>query len=290
MFDLTVVIVNFNSGKYLHNCLKTLSEVSTEAKITTFVVDNASTDSSVEEAYKTFPKVNFIKNQENLGFGKANNQVLKKLKTEYVLILNPDSKVIKGTLKYMLDFMDNHPEVGASSCKVIKEDGSLDWASHRGFPTPWASFKYFFLKDDSLYHLTKRDMKTEHEVDAIVGAFFLTRKSVLDKVGFFDEDYFLYGEDLDLCFRIKKAGLKISYVPQVETIHLKGISSGIKEHSSAISSATKESKLKAFNSFYSTMILFYKKNLAQKYPFFVNLLVYLGINLKWKMAKRKMAV
>jgi GT2 family glycosyltransferase len=288
--ELTVVIVNYNSGEYLISCLKSLEDVCSEAKIQTYVVDNASIDGSVEKAKAKFGKVKFIINGENVGFGKANNQVLKILETEFVLILNPDSKVTAGTIKYMLEFMERNPQVGASSCKLEKLDGSIDWASHRGFPTPWASFRYFFLKDDSLYHLTKKDFTREHEVDSIVGAFFLTRKSVLEKVGYFDEDYFMYAEDIDLCFRIKKAGYKIMYVPQVKAIHLKGVSSGIKKHSKEISLSSQDNRVRSLNYFYSTMKIFYRKNLARKYPLLINWLIYLGINLKWLLAKRKLEV
>lgn len=290
MHKLTISIVNFNTGAFIVNCLESLEKVKEEAKLSIFVVDNASKKGDLEEAKEKFPSVGFIENNRNLGFGKANNQVLKKLKTEYVLILNPDCLVSKGTIKYMLSYMDQNQDVGAASCKLVKSDGKIDWASHRGFPTPWASFKYYFLGDDSLYHLTGRDFEKAHEVDSISGAFFLTRKSVLLKVGLFDEDYFMYAEDIDLCFRIKEAGFKIMYIPQVSTIHLKGVSSGIKSHTREISPSSEQSKLMAFNSFYSTMALFYKKNLADKYPLFINWIVYLGINLKWALAKRKMVV
>ena len=190
----------------------------------------------------------------------------------------------------MLKFMEDNPTVGAATCRVELANGLLDWSSHRGFPTPIAAFFYYFLGNDKYYHLSDRDMENIHEVDGITGAFFLTRKSVLDKVGLFDKDYFMYAEDLDLCFRIKKAGYKIIFIPSVKIIHYKGISSGIKEHSQNLSQATETVKIKAFNAFYETMKIFYRKNLAYRYPFFVNWLVYLGINLKWAIAKRKLQV
>ena len=133
-------------------------------------------------------------------------------------------------------------------------------------------------------------MRKDHEVDAISGSFFLTRKSVLDKVGLFGEDYFMYAEDLDLCFRIKKAGYKIMYIPEVKIIHHKGVASGLKSHSQKITTATYDSRLKAFNAFYETMKIFYKKNLEKSYPFFINWLVYLAIDLKWFLAKGKLQV
>ncbi|MDO8638481.1 MAG: glycosyltransferase family 2 protein [Candidatus Daviesbacteria bacterium] len=287
---LNIVIVNFNSGNFLVECLNSLDQVKDEANSKIWVVDNASSDDSVEKARKKYPQINYLLNSENLGFGKANNIVLRQIKDEYILLLNPDTKVLPNTLKFMLDFLSKNPEVGAATCRVEKADGSLDLASHRGCPTPEAAFKYYFLNDESLYHLVDRPMNKTHEIDALSGAFLFTRKSVLDKVGIFDEDYWLYAEDLDLCFRIKQAGFKIMYVPEVKVLHLKGVTSGLKKHSQAISTATKESRLRAFNSFYETMKIFYHKHLAKNYPFFINWLVYLGINLKWALAKRNLTV
>lgn len=298
---LNIIIVNFNGGDFLLECLISLEKVSSELSFDISVVDNASSDGSLEKAQEKSArwrtKINYIKNKENLGFGRANNVALKKVlssssknKTEYVLLLNPDSEVLPGTLSYMVKYMEAHPNDGVVTCRVEKEDGSIDLASHRGFPTPWASFLYFILGDDSLYHLTNQQMDRPHEVDAVAGAFFLARKSVLDQVGLFDEDYFLYGEDLDLCFRVKQAGYKIMYVPDVKIIHHKGISSGLKKHSQAVSTATEQSRKKALDSFYQTMKIFYEKHLEEKYPFFISWLVYLGIDLKWWLAKRRMVV
>jgi GT2 family glycosyltransferase len=288
--SLSICILDYNAGDLLLECLESIYQVRNQINLDIWIIDNASFDHSAQNAKKKFPKVNLVLNNENLGFSKGNNIALRKITNEYILILNPDTRILAETLPYMLDFMAKNPDVGAASCRVEKVDGSLDWASHRGFPTPDAAFKYYFLKDDSLYHLTKKDLNRPHEVDSIVGAFFLTRKSVLGKVGLFDEDYFMYGEDLDLCFRIKKAGFKVMYLPEVKVIHYKGVSSGIKAHSVEISTATKKSRQKAFNAFYQSMSLFYKKHLQKKYPFFVNWLVYLGINIKWWLAKRNMKV
>lgn len=287
---ISIIVVNFNAGEYLLQCLESLEKERKKISFDIWVVDNASSDGSIKKSREKFSEVNYLVNKHNLGFSAANNLVLRKIKTKYILLLNPDSKVLPGTIQYMVDYMEKNQDVGVATCKVEKKDGSLDFASHRGFPTPWVSFLYYVLGQDSLYHLTNCDFSKLHEVDAIAGAFFLTRKKVLDEVGLFDEDYFLYAEDLDLCFRIKEAGYKIMYVPEVKIIHYKGVTSGIKEHSQNISTATKKSKERAFNSFYETMIIFYKKHMEKNYPFFINWLVYLGINLKWFLAKRKMSV
>lgn len=288
-FKLSTVTVNYNGGDFIVDGIKTLFEWAGDVKLDVWVVDNASTDDSLSKLKKAFPGVNFIENKENRGFSAANNQALRKIRNEYVLLLNPDTRIEKGTLSYMLQFMEENPQAGVATCKVVHRDGSLDWASHRGLPTPWASLLYF-LGDDRLYHLSDRNMDQIHEVDAVSGSFFLTRKSILDKVGLFDEDYWMYAEDIDLCYRIKQAGYKVMFVPDVKALHLKGVSSGIKKHSSEISTATRASRQRAFNAFYQTMKIFYRKNLAKNYPFFINWLVYLGIDFRHFLAKRKMAV
>lgn len=287
---LSIVLVNYNYGDFLVRCLHSISLAQDKLDLDVWVVDNASEDNSIELAKQDFPGVHYIENKDNLGFGAANNQALRQIKNEFILTLNPDTEVKEGTLPFMIDYMKSHPEVGAATCKALKSDGQLDWAYHRGFPTPWASFLYFFLKDGRLYHLTDRDMTKTHEVDAISGSFFLTRKDVLNKVGLFDEDYWMYAEDLDLCYRIRQAGWKVMYVPDVQVIHLKGVSSGLKTHSQEISTATRQSKIRAFNAFYETMKIFYRKHLAEHYPFFMNWVVYLAINLKWALAKRRLSV
>lgn len=290
MQKLTISIVNYNAGEYLLKCLASIEKVKDEAEIEVFIADNASTDGSIEKAKKEFPKVNFVDTGANLGFGKAHNIVLKKLETEYVLILNPDTEIEKGVLKKTLDYMEENKDVGILTCKVMLPDGQVDLTAHRGLPTPWASFLYFVLKDDSLYHLSKKNMNKPHEVDAISGSFMLTRKSVLGTVGLFDEDYFMYAEDIDISYRIKQAGYKVIYFPLAKILHNKGISTGLKKHSQSESTATLETKKRSLDAFYETMKIFYKKHLEKKYPFFINWLVYLGINIKWALAKRSLTV
>ena len=286
---LSVSIVNYNSGEFLNKCLESLEIVKNEANFEVFILDNASTDDSFSEAKNKFPNFHYMENGKNVGFGAGHNVNLKKINSEYILILNPDTEIKDGVLSKMLEFMESHQDVGAASCRVVLPDGTIDWASHRGFPTPFASLMYL-LGDDKLYHLTDRDMENPHEVDSISGAFFLTRKSVLEKAGYFDESYFMYAEDLDLCYRIKEAGYKIMYVPAVSILHYKGVSSGLKKHSQDFTTADLETKKRSLDAFYKTMIIFYKKHYEKKYFFLINWLVYLGINIKWFLAKRKLTV
>lgn len=290
MIDLTIIVVNFNSGEFLKRCLGSIKKIEKEVKTKTIVVDNASTDDSLDQVQSSFKDVEFIENKQNLGFGKANNLALKKAESEYVLLLNPDTVLEKGVISKMLKIIEDDPTIGAATCKIVLGSGKVDLTAHRGFPTPWASFLYYVFKNDSLYHLKNMDMTKLHEVDAIAGAFFLTRKSVLEKVGLFDEGFFLYGEDIDLCYRIKEAGFKVVYEPSVFLIHHKGVSSGLKKHSQQITQADKETKLLAFNAFYESMKIFYKKHYQKKYPSFITFLIMLGINFKWWMAKRRMIV
>lgn len=290
MKKLSITIVNYNAGEYLIKCLDSLKKVEKELEFDVYIIDNDSKDDSFERAQKKFPEFIYIDNKANLGFGKAHNIALKRAKTPYLLTLNPDCEVPKGTLKFIYDFMEKNPDVGLSTPKVEKADGSLDIACHRGFPTPKASFEYFFLKNDRLYHLTDRNMNEIHEIDSAVGAFMFMRREVLQKVGYFDEDYFLYGEDIDMCFRIKKAGFKVMYIPDVKVLHVKGVSSGIKEHSKKVSKASSSTQNLAMNYFYSTMKIFYKKHYAKDYPGIFNWLVYKGIDYKTWSAKRKRSV
>lgn len=286
---LTVSIVNYNAGDYLIGCLDSLNSVRAEIPMVICVVDNASSDDSIKRARERYPKINFVLNKSNLGFGKAHNQVLKAARTEYLLILNPDIVIKRGVLSELVRLMDADVNIGAATPKIIFEDGRVDLTAHRGFPTPLASLFYFF-GNDRRYHLTERDMNRPHEVDAITGAFFLTKKAVLDRVGYFDEDYFMYAEDIDLCWRIKEVGMKVVYMPSKQIVHFKGISTGLKKHSQHLSGADLETKKRSLNYFYDTMKIFYRKHLEQRYPFFINWLVMLGINIQWWLAKRRLSV
>ncbi len=286
---LEVSIVNYNAGHHLLDCLQSLVACTKKIKMIVSIVDNASVDDSMALAQKKYPQFQYIFNKENVGFGKAHNQVLSKSKADYLLILNPDMIVSVEALTTQLDYLNVHSEVGAITPKIVFENGKVDMTAHRGFPTPWASLLYIF-GNDSLYHLTNQNVSVIHEVDAITGAYFLTPRKVLDKVGYFDEDYFMYAEDIDLCFRIKQAGYKIMYDPSVEVLHYKGISSGLKKDTQKKTSATLETKKRSLHWFYKTMIIFYDKHYKNQYPFIINWLVYLGIYLRWWLAKRKLTV
>lgn len=289
MKSLTIAILNFNSGEYLKKCLESVKAVSSEADVDVYAIDNDSTDESFNLDPGQFSDVKFVKNEANLGFSKGYNKVLRNVKSEYILLLNPDCILKNGVIKKILEDFENDSSIGAATCKIILPDGKVDLTAHRGFPTPLASLFYLF-GDDSLYHMTKENLNNLHEVDAIAGAFFMTKKSVLEKIGFLDERFFLYGEDIDLCVRIKKLGLKIVYDPSVEITHYKGISSGLKKHSQKLSPADMQTRRRALNAFYESMLIFYNKHYKKQNPFFINWLIYSGIYLKWAIARIKQTV
>lgn len=305
--DLSIIILNYNTQDLLRQCLTSLIEnckacfeqvflrkVKIEnCEYEVIVVDNASSDGSPEMVKKEFPQAKLIANPENWGFAKGNNVALRQAQGKYILLLNSDTVVEKETLPRMIKFMEENPKVGVATCRVELADGSLDLACHRGFPTPWASLTYFlgleklFPKSRIFgrYHLGFLPLDKIHEIDSPVGAFYLLKKEVINQVGLLDEDYFMYGEDLDWSFRIKKAGWKLVYYPHVKIIHLKRKSGLQKE--GKIADEVRELRRKTMTHFYEAMRLFYQKNYRDKYPFWVGRLVNLGINLKLKLSLRK---
>lgn len=285
---LSIIIVSYNVSELLDKCLKSTIISAENIDHEIFVVDNNSQDSSTHMVENKYPSVKLIKNSENLGFSKANNQGIKISKGEYILILNPDTELMRDTLNKMLDYMENSPpNVAMATCKIELTDGSIDRDCRRSFPTPtraffhFAGFEKIFKRSkifDSYYkgHIPE-DQETE--VDACVGAFMLIKSNVVKKVGPFDEDYFFYGEDLDLCYRIKKSGYKIFYTPITKIIHHKGASSGIKHHSKQLSKASLESKKRSIKESTRAMELFYKKHYKKLYPSLVTSTVLASINL-----------
>jgi len=288
MIDLSIVIVSYNTIDFLKKCLESIFETAKDFSFEIIVVDNNSTDGSSKMVSENFKNVNLIKNSKNLGFSKANNQGVKKSKGRFVLFLNADTLVYENTLKKMIDFMDITKNAGASTCKLVLPSGNIDDASHRGFPTPWNAFSHFSglsktfgeTKSFGGYNLGYLDFNTTHEIDALAGAFMLVRRNAGEEVGWWDEDYFFYGEDLDFCYKLKQNGWKIYYVPQVSILHYKGVSGGIKKHSKHLSTADEKTRIKATSERFKAMKLFYKKHYEQKYPWIVKQLVYFGINLK----------
>ncbi len=285
--DLSIVIVSYNTKELLEDCLKSIEKSSDKLKKEVFVVDNNSQDGSQEVLTKNFPQINLIANEDNLGFSKANNLAFKKTKGKYILVLNPDTQIQKDTLDKMFKYMEANLQVGISTCRVELASGVLDKDCRRHFPSPWRAFCHFsklseVLKGSKLfdqYYMGYLSDKQGHEVDSCVGAFMFIRTAALKEVGHFDEDFFFYGEDLDLCWRFWEKGWKVTFTPLTKIIHHKGAASGMKSTSSHLTKATKESKKRALLESTKSMSLFYKKHYKNKYPFFITWPVLTGIRL-----------
>jgi O-antigen biosynthesis protein len=253
--DISIVIVNYNTKDFLNKCLISIQNATNDLKVETIVFDNNSSDGSVEYLKPRFLDVQFIPNDENIGFGKANNEAIKLTKGKYILILNPDTILQEDTLQTMYDFMEKNPETGIAGCKLLNPDGTFQPACRRGFPTPWASFSRLFglqkmfpkSKLFSGYNMTYLSVDETYNVDAISGAFMFCRRDILEKTGCFDPDYFMYGEDIDLCYRTKQLGWDITYVHTTSIIHFKGES-------------TRRSSINEVKLFYEAMQIFAEKN------------------------------
>ncbi|HEX9252500.1 MAG TPA: glycosyltransferase, partial [Ignavibacteriaceae bacterium] len=255
--DLSIIIVNYNVKEFLQNLVHSIEKASSNLTKEIIIVDNASDDDSVDFIKEKFPQVKLIANQTNLGFGKANNIGLNQATGKYILLINPDTLVAEDTFEKMIKFFESNLSAGLAGCKILNPDGTLQLACRRSFPGPWTSFtKVIGLsnlfpnsKIFARYNLTYLDENKSYEVDAISGSFMMMRKEVYQKVGGFDEQFFMYGEDLDLCYRIQKAGFKVFYVHYTQIIHYKGES-------------TKRSSIDETKVFYSAMHLFVKKHLS----------------------------
>jgi GT2 family glycosyltransferase len=285
---LTVVVLNFNTKDYLRDCLKSLKNARKVIRFEVIIPDNGSTDGSVEMVEKEFPWVKkIVKNKRNLGFAAGNNTALPFVKSKYVLFLNSDTKVPKNTISKTIKYLEAHGDVGALTCKIELPNGQLDKDARRSFITPWIGLTHLYLKLDRIFPHSKLfsqywygylSENKIHEVDALQGAFFLVRKKVLDQVGWFDEDYFLDGEDIDLCWKIKQAGWKIIYYPKAKIVHYKGASKGKVESETRKNVPLKE-KLRYRMAGVNSMEIFVKKRLWGSYPLPLMLFVLTGIKL-----------
>lgn len=254
---LSIVIVNYNVKELLEQCLISVMKATSCICVEIFVVDNNSIDGSISYLKSLFPDVCFIANKENVGFSKANNQAIHKAQGEYILILNPDTLLGETLLERCLAFMDAYPESGAVGVKMIDRAGNFHIESKRSFPSPWNSMckltglsKLFpYSRRFGRYNLQYLDPDYVHEVEILCGAFMLIRKKALDTCGLFDESFFMYGEDIDLSYRILKAGYKNYYLPY-PLLHYKGES-------------TNKDKPEYVRHFYGAMVLFYEKHFNQ---------------------------
>ncbi len=256
---LSIIIVNYNVKFFLEQCLKSVFNSGKDLDMEVIVVDNNSVDSSVEMIREKFKQVKLIANNENKGFSTANNQGINIAAGEYVLLLNPDTVVEDDTLPKVVQFMDDHHDAGGLGVKMLDGNGRFLPESKRSFPTPKVAFPKIFglsalfpkSKIFGKYHLGYLDNNKTHQVEVLSGAFMLLRKKVLDNIGYLDEDFFMYGEDIDLSWRIIKAGYKNYYYPETRIIHYKGES-------------TKKNSINYVRVFYKAMIIFARKHFSKK--------------------------
>jgi GT2 family glycosyltransferase len=290
--DLSIIILNYNSANYLKKCLESIKKSNFD-KYTheIIVVDNKSTDDSINLAKSTnTPNTKYLLLETNKGFAHGNNQGLtvSDSKSKYVLFLNPDTQVEKDTLKKMIEFFDQNNKVDAATCRIdLVLTKKMQPECHRGFPTPWRSFCYFtnlsklFPKSKlfSSYFLGHLDLTTIHPIEACVGAFMMVKRKVGQSVGWWNEKYFFYGEDLDFCYQLKQKGFNLYFYPHTKIYHFQGISSGIIQKSKHLSKASRGTKVMIAKASTQAMRIFYQQNLFKDYNPLTRFLVMQGINL-----------
>lgn len=268
MVKLSIVIVNYNVKHFLEQCLISVFKALKSTSAEVFVVDNNSVDGSCALIKEKFPQVKLIENDKNHGFSYANNQSIKKASGEYILLLNPDTVVEEGCFGKCIAFMDSNPEAGGLTVKMIDGKGRFLPESKRALPTPAVAFYKIFgfsklfpkSKRFARYHLGHLDKDQSHEIEILPGAFMFLRKEVLEKTGLLDETFFMYGEDIDLSYRITIAGYKNFYLPETTIIHYKGES-------------TKKGSINYVLVFYQAMIIFARKHFSQKNARLFSLLI-----------------
>ena len=268
--DLSVIIVNWNSKELLLPCLDSIYQTCQGVAMEVFVIDNASTDGSGEAVKERFPKVTFIQNQKNVGFAMANNQALRLSKGNYLLLLNPDTKMKEGAIERLVSLMESSPEAGVVGAQLLNDDGSKQ-NSIANFPSLATEFlnksllRWLFPKQ---FPGKERDYSNPLEVDSVIGACMMVRREAMDQVGLLDEEYFLFLEETDWCYRMKKEGWKVYHIPQAEIYHFQG------------KSAERE-KRKAKIEYYRSRYYFFKKNRGglQEFILLIGLMIRLCIEM-----------
>jgi GT2 family glycosyltransferase len=282
--DLSIIIVNYRTYDLTKQTIDSIITKKHPFSYDIYLVDNASHDGSLEKLQEDFSKeaadglIKFITNEENKGFAFANNVAIKRASSKYVLLLNSDTIIMDNCLEECMNYMEADKQIGALGCKVVLPDGTLDKACRRSFPDVNVSFyrmtglSHLFPRSERFgkYNLTYLDENEIYEVDCLVGAFMMVRSAAIDQIGLLDETFFMYGEDIDWCYRIKSTGWKVMYYGSAKIIHYKG-------------GSTKKTKL--LYEFYRSMYLFYNKHYKAEYSWIVTDVTYMGI---WGMYGLKM--
>lgn len=296
--DLSIIILNYNVKDRLLKCLDSIFQNKQKSNWQIIVVDNASSDGSVgavKERYLVVRKdsgqarmtesriqlgveplkvIELVENKENLGFAAGNNIGVKKAKAPVMLFLNPDTVVVDQAIQKSYQYLMSNPDIGALTCRVELPGGNLDYSCHRGFPTPWNAFCYFAglsklfpkLSVFAGYTATYLDTETSHQIDCLTGAFMMVRKIAGEQAGWWDEDYFWNGEDIEFCYSLKQKGWQIWFYPEVKIIHYKG-------------SSARGEKSKTIRHGASSMRIFYMKHFYKNYPPFLRGFVLAGIKM-----------
>lgn len=277
--DLSVVIVNYNVRFFLEQCLHSVLEAAKGLEVEVFVVDNRSVDGSCSMVRTNFPGVRLIENEHNVGFSAANNQAIRLCRGRYILLLNPDTVVMEDCFRSVLAFMDVHPQAGGLGVRMIDGKGRFLKESKRGLPTPWVAFckmsglsaLFPHSRLFGRYYLGYLAADEAHEVEVLAGAFMLLRKETLDQTGLLDEAFFMYGEDIDLSYRIRLAGYQNWYFPGTTIIHYKGES-------------TRKSSVNYVLVFYRAMIIFARKHFQGNYARTLTAMIQLAVYVRAGLA------
>jgi O-antigen biosynthesis protein len=280
---VSVIIVNYNVKDFLQQCLESIKRAKNSDRYEIIVVDNNSNESPIQELQPLFPNVIWIPLETNIGFGRANNVGLARARGTYIFYLNPDTIVSEDTIDTLATYLESNPTVGLAGCKVLNADGTFQLACRRGFPTPWVAFcKLFGLaklfptqKIFAGYNLTYRSTDETYPVDALIGACMMGPRLLLEELGGFDPDFFMYGEDLDLCYRVQKRGYAVMYVHTTQMVHYKGES-------------TKRSTMNEVKVFYRAMHIFAEKHFAHShlYLFFLKTGIYVRATTEYLIRNR----
>ncbi len=293
MLDLSVIIVNYNTRQLLDDCLASLiAAVPPEKGLEIIVVDNASSDGSQDMVRQKYPRVRLLASEENRGFSAANNLGAAEANGRTLLFLNSDTVLSdEEALIQPLAYLTAHANVGAVTVRLVYPNGERDPDNHRGFPTPYNALCYFsgisrlFPNSPRFngYFQSYADFEQTHAVPVIAGSFMMMPRAVYDQLAGWDETYFFYGEDIDICYRIHEAGYEIIYYPHVEVLHYKGASSGLRKESADIARPPKETRVKVARESVRAMQVFYEKFYSDKYPRPLTGLVLAGIQTRGQL-------
>ncbi|MDP8904238.1 MAG: glycosyltransferase family 2 protein [Chloroflexota bacterium] len=273
--DVSVVIVHYETPDLLTTCLAALAATRGPVSTELIVVDNASAAFPESAVRALDPSLRVIRNATNVGFATAANEGLRQASGRYLLLLNPDAFVEPDTLSLMVGYMDERPDVGCSTARLVREDGRLDLACRRSFPTPSRAFLRLSLlsrlfprnRHIAQYNLTYLDESEEAEIDSPCGAFMMVRRQVAEQVGGLDESYFMYGEDIDWAYRIKQAGWRVTYTPITTVRHVKGASSRLEPQ-------------RTVRAFHDAMRIFYRRHYQQRYPRWLSWFIFRAIDVR----------